>query len=90
MKEYICKEVPTENGGYLEIEMELIRCADCYFWDKEPSQTAVPAIHLCRIWRIGTFNVDFCARASKDGWMKAIPKENATALTREVDNEQIH
>ena len=29
MKEYICKEVPTENGGYLEIEKELIRCEDC-------------------------------------------------------------
>lgn len=29
MKEYICKEVPTENGGYLEIEKELIRCKDC-------------------------------------------------------------
>ena len=29
MKEYICKEVQTENGGYLEIETELIRCKDC-------------------------------------------------------------
>ena len=29
MKEYICKEVQTENGGYLEIEKELIRCKDC-------------------------------------------------------------
>lgn len=31
MKEYICKEVPTEHGGYLEIETELIRCKDCKF-----------------------------------------------------------
>ena len=29
MKEYICKEVQTENGGYLEAETELIRCKDC-------------------------------------------------------------
>lgn len=29
MKEYICKEVPTENVGYLVIETELIRCKDC-------------------------------------------------------------
>jgi hypothetical protein len=29
MKEYICKEVPTDNGDYLEIETELIRCEDC-------------------------------------------------------------
>jgi hypothetical protein len=27
--EAICKEVPTEDGGYLEIETELIRCKDC-------------------------------------------------------------
>lgn len=54
----------------------LIRCEGCHFWDKEPNQTAVPAIHLCRLWRIGTFNVDFCARASKDGWITvAEPKE---------------
>lgn len=29
MKEYICKEVQTDNGGYLEIETELIRCKGC-------------------------------------------------------------
>lgn len=28
-REYICKEVPTENGGYLEIEKELILCKEC-------------------------------------------------------------
>ena len=32
MKEYICKEVPTDNGGYLEIEKELIRCKDCKYF----------------------------------------------------------
>lgn len=31
MKEYICKEIQTENGGYLEAEKELIRCKDCKF-----------------------------------------------------------
>lgn len=31
-REYICKEVPTENGGYLEIEKELIRCKDCAYY----------------------------------------------------------
>lgn len=37
MKEYICKEVPTENGGYLEIEKELIRCKDCIYFTPEKS-----------------------------------------------------
>lgn len=31
MNEYICKEVQTENGGYLEAETELIRCKDCKY-----------------------------------------------------------
>lgn len=35
MKEYICKEVQTETGGYLEIEKELIRCKDCKYRDEE-------------------------------------------------------
>lgn len=55
--------------------VELIQCKDCSFWDKEPSQTAMPEIHTCRYWRIGTTSVDYCARASKDGWMKPMPKE---------------
>ena len=34
MREYICKEVPTEYCGYITIETELIRCRDCkYFTD---------------------------------------------------------
>jgi hypothetical protein len=81
MKEYIIETdlVGISQFGrtaFGKITGELIRCANCSFWDKEPNQTAVPAIHLCRLWRIGTFNVDFCARASEDGWMKAMPKEN--------------
>lgn len=74
--------------GY-EIAIELIKrqptvdavpviwCSECYFWDKEPSQTAMPEVHTCRYWRIGTTCVDYCARASEDGWLKAMPKENA-------------
>ena len=42
---------------------------------KEPSQTAMPEVHTCRYWRIGTTCVDYCARASEDGWMKAMLKE---------------
>lgn len=34
MKEYICNEVSTKNGGYLEIETELIRCKDCKYAKK--------------------------------------------------------
>jgi hypothetical protein len=37
MKEYICKEEPTDTGGYLEIETELIRCRDCENW--KPTET---------------------------------------------------
>lgn len=93
MKEYIVS-VDDDDMDYEEVfighvrkQTELIRCEDCYFWDKEPSQTAMPEVHTCRYWRIGTTSVDYCARASRDRWLKAMPKENATALTREVNNE---
>ena len=29
MKEYIAIEKQTENGGYIEVVSELIRCKDC-------------------------------------------------------------
>jgi hypothetical protein len=32
MKEYICKEVSTDHGGYLEMVTDLIRCKDCKFF----------------------------------------------------------
>ena len=53
----------------------VIRCVECYFWDKEPSQTAMPEVHTCRYWRIGTTCIDYCARASRDGWLKAMSGE---------------
>ena len=31
MTEYICKEVQTDNGGYIEPVKELIRCRDCKY-----------------------------------------------------------
>lgn len=31
MKEYIAVERQTDNGGYVEIVSELIRCKDCKF-----------------------------------------------------------
>ena len=54
----------------------VIWCSECYFWDKEPNQTAMPEVHTCRYWRIGTTSIDYCGRASRDGWLKAIPKES--------------
>ena len=67
MTEYICKEVPTENGGYLEVKAELIRCKDCMDWSAEIEQTAVPEIHRCKWWRVGTYPTDFCSRAKRRG-----------------------
>lgn len=46
MKEYICKEVPTDNGGYLEIETELIRCKECrWFINKECAIYCLSSAH---------------------------------------------
>lgn len=69
MKEYICKEVPTENGGFLEIETELIRCKDCKYlrltgtvWKCQNSIVMM----LCE-------PDDYCSRAERRGeeeWTK--------------------
>lgn len=32
MTDWICKEVQTDNGGYLEPVNELIRCKDCTYY----------------------------------------------------------
>lgn len=54
MKEYICNEVSTKNGGYLEIETELIRCRDCKNWEADEdercmycSQEILPVTEAC-------------------------------------------
>ena len=59
MKEYICKEVPTENGGYLETEKELIRCKDC----KNNPSTLIGWVE-CPMTGAGTRQQnDFCSYA---------------------------
>jgi hypothetical protein len=54
MKEYICKEVQTDNGGYLEIEKELILCEDCKYWSGDG--------YFCDYDMIA-FKNDYCSRA---------------------------
>lgn len=44
---------------------ELIRCKDCMDWSSEIEQTAVPEIHRCKWWRVGTYPTDFCSRAKR-------------------------
>ena len=83
MKESII--APRSNGKALISEwidaqptvdaVPVVRCVECYFWDKGPSQTAMPEVHTCRYWRIGTTCIDYCARASRDGWLKAMSGE---------------
>ena len=48
MTEYICKEVQTDNGGYLEPVKELIRCKDCkyYFKSNEKCQLIDTRLHF--------------------------------------------
>ena len=57
MKEYICKEVPTDNGGYFEIENELIRCKDCKWWREDSDHTCK---HFYTSPRVAN---DFCSYA---------------------------
>lgn len=66
---FICKEVPTENGGYLEAEKELIQCKDCQYY--EPDLYANPWGVCChREWIVGNTghtvdNDGYCYRAER-------------------------
>lgn len=62
MTEYICKEVQTDNGGYLEPVKELIRCKDC----KEYAEWGDSMICM----RLDSYHGDtkpndFCSRAER-------------------------
>lgn len=77
MKDYVLDQILTDIKNEPTVDAApVIWCSECYFWDKEPSQTAMPEVHTCRYWRIGTTSIDYCGRASRDGWLKAIPKES--------------
>lgn len=57
MTEYICQEVQTDNGGYLEPVKELIRCKDCFYH----------FIQKCDKNRYGTWwsDDDYCSKAKR-------------------------
>ena len=57
MKEYICKDVPSDYGGYLDIEKELIRCKDCVWFDEK--------VPCCRLHSRAVFKKEkqFCSWA---------------------------
>lgn len=59
MKEYICKEVPTENGGYLEIEKELMLCKDCCFYGTFQRK------NYCTKYDHSANQDSFCSRAER-------------------------
>ena len=54
MKEYICIEVPADNGGYLEIEKELIRCKDCKYYSTCLIRVSLPVEN------------DYCGNAKRE------------------------
>ena len=67
MKEYICIERQTDNGGYIDIEKELIRCKDCKFYDKFITQNIGQGWCDVAAWR-GRYmgDNDYCSRAERE------------------------
>ena len=60
MTEYICKEVQTDNGGYLEPVTELIRCKDCKYWDGDDDDTFCSELGI-----FGTGPNSYCSYAKR-------------------------
>lgn len=68
MKERICKEVHTDNGGYFDIgEEELIRCKDCKYFRTYYHGEHMPFSYACdRLYLTnGLSSNDFCSRAER-------------------------
>lgn len=69
MTEYICKEVQTDNGGYLEPVTELIRCKDCKYATKL-YRLDLPWLtqweYSCRYYNThSVMGDDWCSRAER-------------------------
>ena len=63
MKEYIAVERQTDNGGYVEIVSELIRCKDCRHF-REPND----AIKRTYCWYLAedvNSEEDYCSWAER-------------------------
>lgn len=79
MKEYICKEVPTENGGYLEIEKELIRCKGCKHRPHKTKDgyTRSPRVQVgVYAWGEPEYDDDLtCPYVCEDTWYSCVPDD---------------
>lgn len=61
MTEYICKEVQTDNGGYLEPVNELIRCKDC-----KHRESWLGIDMVCKKFNlVGVEDDDYCSMAER-------------------------
>lgn len=60
MTDWICKEVQTDNGGYLEPVKELIRCKDCKYYDSEHE---VCCVYIS--YRLAKDANDYCSDAER-------------------------
>ena len=79
MKEYICKEVQTDNGGYLEIEKELIRCKNCKHRPHEDKYGHIvpPRVQVgVYSWGEPEYDDDeICPYVCDDRWYSRIPSD---------------
>ena len=81
MAEYICKEVRTDNGGYLEVKKELVRCRNCKHRPKfvEPEDEDDVGYLL--------FPDNKCPCRCEDEWYNWMPKKDWYCGNAERDEE---
>jgi hypothetical protein len=79
MKKYICKDVPSDYGGYLDIEKELIRCKDCKHrpHKNKDGYTMPPRVQVgVYAWGEPKYDDDeTCPYVCEDRWYSRIPND---------------
>lgn len=66
MTDYIIRETSYPGAIKQKCIGELIRCADCIYWEPDPDNTITPEAHRCRrspMTDLHTEAWEYCSRA---------------------------
>lgn len=58
-------QIPWKDERQRDL-VEVVRCANCKYWDSYPAMSALPDYHRCRMYsRLSTRAIDYCSRGER-------------------------